>query len=194
VAGAAPGRSLADAVGQGTPGKTGAAHYVRRGACSARNPGFGCEALPRQPAPAARSPTGRDSTDLVGVGREALAAAALGRGLRVAERELLVQALLQEVHLGAVDQRQAFGVDEDAHAVLLEDRVAGLFVPGEVDGVAPAGTPRAAHAEAQAQGPGVGSKVALHAFEGSRSEGDGHAAILPVRGHAGPRAAGRCVR
>src|SRR5690606_22834902 len=143
-------------------------------------------AAPRSPRAAA--PGGRGgSGDLVGVGREALATAALGGGPRVAEGELLVQPLLHEVHLGAVDQRQAVGVDEDADPVLLEHRVPGLGGPGQVDGVAPAGAAGAADAEAQAEGGRFGGEVALDAVQGGGCEGDGHGPILPAPARAGPR-------
>src|SRR3546814_2216080 len=74
----------------------------------------------------------------IGVGREAFAAAAFGRDVGVLEHELLVQALLEEVDAGAVDQRQAVGIDEDAHAVLLEHGVAVTLLAGQVGQVAPA--------------------------------------------------------
>src|SRR5690606_22329532 len=44
---------------------------------------------------------------------ETLAAPAFALHVRVAELEGLVQALLDEIDLGAVDQLEAFGVDDD---------------------------------------------------------------------------------
>src|SRR6476659_2608814 len=73
----------------------------------------------------------------VGVGGEALAAAALGGHVRIAEHELFVEPAFQEIDLGAVHQRQAVRVDQDAHAVLLEHAIVGALFAGEVDGVAP---------------------------------------------------------
>src|SRR5690606_38715544 len=56
----------------------------------------------------------------IGVGGEALAAAAFCGDVGVGEHELLVEPVLEEIDPGAVDQRQAVGVDVDAHAVLFE--------------------------------------------------------------------------
>src|SRR5690606_8310356 len=65
--------------------------------------------------PRSRPSPATPSSRLVSVRGKALATATLGRRLRIAERELLVQTLLQEVHLGPVDQLQAVGIDKDAH-------------------------------------------------------------------------------
>src|SRR5688500_10003195 len=99
---AAPQRSGLDVVGQGLP----AAQW------------------PREPEIMAGSMTwaqirrrGTDSGSPVGLGREALAATALAGHVRVAEHELFVQALLEEVDLSAVDQGQAVGIDVDADAL-----------------------------------------------------------------------------
>src|SRR5690606_41934659 len=62
-----------------------------------------------------------------------------GLGVGVAEQEGLAQALAGEVDLGAVHQRQAGGVHEDAHPVLLEHGIAVALVAGQVGHVAPAG-------------------------------------------------------
>src|SRR3546814_3775817 len=82
----------------------------------------------------------------------------LGRDVGVLEHELLVQALLEEVDAGAVDQRQAVGIDEDAHAVLLEHGVAVTLLAGQVGQVAPARAAGALDAEAQADGRLVGGQ------------------------------------
>src|SRR5690606_6726485 len=105
---------------------------------------------------------------------EALAAAAFGRDVGVLEHELFVQALLQEIDAGAVDQRQAVGVDQDRHAVLLEHGVAVAPFAGQVDQVAPARAARTLHAEAQADGRGIGRQEAPDAFEGGGGELDRH--------------------
>src|SRR5690606_3984727 len=81
--------------------------------------------------------------------------------------------------LGAIHQRQAIGVDEDAHAVLFEHRIVVAPLMGQVGHVAPARTAGAGHAEAQAQGGGVALQEALHAVQGDGCEGDGHAAGPP---------------
>ena len=80
-----------------------------------------------------------------------LAAATLGGGVRVAEREGLAQAVLAEVDHGAVHQGQALGVDVDLHALLLEHRVALALFAGQVGHVTPAGAAGLGHAETQAQ-------------------------------------------
>src|SRR5690606_3388398 len=119
---------------------------------------------------------------LVSVRRKALATATLGRRLRIAERELLVQTLLQEVHLGPVDQLQAVGIDKDAHPVLLEHRVPGPLIARQVNRIAPARTAGAAHAKAQTHGIGCRSEIALHAFKGGRSKSDGHGVDCTPKG------------
>jgi hypothetical protein len=70
-----------------------------------------------EPAPALRcdSPGWNGSAD-----REALAAAARSRDIGIAEREGGIETLLFEVDLGAVDQRQAVGIDHDANAVVVD--------------------------------------------------------------------------
>src|SRR4029079_11583162 len=49
---------------------------------------------------------------------EALSTPALALGVRIVEPECLVEALFDEVDRGALDQRQALGVDEHLHAVI----------------------------------------------------------------------------
>src|SRR5690606_25182613 len=85
----------------------------------------------------ARAPL-RHSGGAVGVGGEAVAAAALGGRAGIGEHELVVQALAHEVDGGAVDHRLAGGVDVDAHAVLLADAVAGARIARQFHLVAPA--------------------------------------------------------
>src|SRR5688500_10176897 len=63
---------------------------------------------------------------------KALAAAALALGLRIAEAKCLVQALLHEVHFGAIDVVEAVAVDDDLDAVVLEHHVVGAHVVGIV--------------------------------------------------------------
>src|SRR6478609_7201997 len=103
---AAPG---AVAVEQVTPraGARGAGYYGGKSGTWRAQPGFwgGKASKPRPEAP---------FPGLTGLGGEAFAAAALRLDLRVAEDEGVVEALLHEVDLGAVDGRQALGVH--AHA------------------------------------------------------------------------------
>src|SRR5690606_10450066 len=128
---------------------------------------------------------------------ETLAAPAFGAGVGVAEYEPLAQALAGEVDFGAVHQRQAGGIDEDADAVLLDHRVAVAPVAGQVGHVAPAGTAGALHAKTQAQRLRVALQEALHALQGDGGEGDGHgktsgetAPAIIGNGRAGAAAAG----
>src|SRR3546814_15088315 len=88
--------------------------------------------------------------------------------------ELRVQALLEEVDAGAVDQRQAVGIDEDAHAVLLEHGVAVTLLAGQVGPVAPARAAGALDAEAQADRRIVAGQDTLDAFPGSGCTMDRH--------------------
>src|SRR5690606_18952166 len=134
-----------------------------------------------------RSESGRP----LGVRGEALPATAFPSHVRVGEGELLVQAGLEEVDRGAVDQGQAVGVHVDADPAGLEHGVALALVPGQLGQVAPARAARAAHAEAQPERRRIGGKVAANAFEGGGSELDGHASIVATRDHDFPRAAAR---
>ena len=54
---------------------------------------------------------------------ETLAAAALAGDVGIAKPEGLVQALLDEIHLGTVDQLEAFFVDDHGNAAILENPV-----------------------------------------------------------------------
>src|SRR5690606_11932189 len=127
----APRRSGADAVGQGLPA------YGSRALSQPDGGGATCGLAREVPAtlwgrlqprafarpgkrgrpredsrlkPLPRDTGGRGLRGAIGVRGEALAAAAFGRDVGVLEHELFVQALLQEIDAGAVDQRQAVGV------------------------------------------------------------------------------------
>src|SRR5882672_9640240 len=54
---------------------------------------------------------------------EALAAAALILHVGIVELESLVQAFAREIELGAVEVRQALGIDDDLDAVALESEI-----------------------------------------------------------------------
>src|SRR5690606_21095462 len=110
-----------------------------------------------------------------GVGGEALAAAAGGRGVGVVEHEFVVQAPAHEVDRGAVHHRQAVRVDMDADPVLHGDRIPFAGLAGDVHHVAPAGTTGAFDAEAQAQGVGHGGEEPADPLQGGGSGLDGHA-------------------
>src|SRR5687767_13757858 len=59
---------------------------------------------------------------------ETFAAAALALRFRIAEAERLVQALLHEIHLGAIDVVEAVAVHDDLDAAVLEHHVVGADV------------------------------------------------------------------
>src|SRR5690606_31093901 len=127
-------------------------------------PGRPRTGLPTNGDGVADTPGGR-SGRLVGVGGEALAAAAFGRRTGVVEHELVVQALAHEIDRGAVDHRLAGGVDIDPHAVLFADGIAFAFVAGQFDLVAPARAPGALHAETQPEGLGGAGEELADAVE-----------------------------
>src|SRR4051794_11885507 len=56
-------------------------------------------------------------------GTERLAAAAARDGVRIAKREPAAHERVDEVDLGALDVHRAHRVDDDANAVLLDERV-----------------------------------------------------------------------
>ena len=68
----------------------------------------------------------------------------------------------------------AIGVDEDPDPVLFADGIAGAFVAGQIDHVAPAGAAGAFHAETQAQRAGCVLEIALDTLQGGGSKGNGH--------------------
>ena len=63
---------------------------------------------------------------------ERLSAAALALDVRVVEAEGLVQALFDEVDRGAIDERQALGIDEHLDAVFFENVVCLYGIVGVV--------------------------------------------------------------
>src|SRR5690606_4477191 len=93
-------------------------------------------------------------------------AAALGGHPRVAEDELLVQPLADEIDLGAVHLRQAGGVHPHRHALALEDDVVRAGGGGDVHHVGEAGTAGGAHPETQADAARGLGQVAADAFGG----------------------------
>src|SRR5687767_10312916 len=66
---------------------------------------------------------------------EALAAAAFALDVGITEAERLVQALADEIHLGAIEKGEALAVDDDLDAMVLEHQVGALHVIGIVDDV-----------------------------------------------------------
>src|SRR5690606_1764910 len=158
---AAPRRPERTRWGKGSP-VPGRAQGSRK-VCRFRDLGA-IQALRRGPAGGPLAPGGAGRRGSARAGGETLAAPAFGAGVGVAEYEPLAQALAGEVDFGAVHQRQAGGIDEDADAVLLEHRVAVAPVAGQVGHVAPAGTAGALHARSQAPGLRVALQEALHAL------------------------------
>src|SRR5690349_2134237 len=67
--------------------------------------------------------------------REALSTPALTLDVGVVEAEGLVEALFDEVDRRALDQRQALGVDEHFHALVLEHKVGRAGIVGVIDDV-----------------------------------------------------------
>src|SRR6185437_3940114 len=96
------------------------------------------DSLPFRLPPRQKRPTRR-------LDRETLPAAALPFDIGVAEAERLVEALLDEIHGSAVDQRQAFRIDADLDASVLEHEVPGIDLVGVVHDVGEAGAARLAH-------------------------------------------------
>src|SRR6185312_2977631 len=83
------------------------------------------------------------------VHREALPATAFSLHIGVAETERLIEALLDEIHDGAVDQGQACRIDTNLHPAILEDDVADLDLVGIVHHVREAGAAGLAYPEPQ---------------------------------------------
>src|SRR3984957_5506990 len=106
--------------------------------------------------------------------REALPAAALPLHIGVTEAEGLVQTLLHEVHDGAVDQRNAAGVDEHLHSTILEHEVAGSRFIGIVDNVGKPGTPGLPHSQAQANAMAAGDEERFDPSGSGFSQGNSH--------------------
>src|SRR5882672_8587536 len=100
---------------------------------------------------------------------EAFAAAAFPFDVRVAELERLVQAVLHEIHLGAVDEPQALRGDDHLYAGVVEHHVVGLQSIRVVDGIRPAVTAAATHAYSQAHA--VAALVQITAYASRRAAG-----------------------
>src|SRR5690606_36746760 len=92
---------------------------------------------------------------------ETLAAPAFALHVRVAKLEGLVQALLDEIDLGAVDQLEAFGVDDDLHAAVFEHHIARVDLVRVVDQIRPARAAGALHADTQADALAALVEIAL---------------------------------
>ncbi len=81
---------------------------------------------------------------------EAFAATTLAFGVGIVELEALVEALLDEIQLGAIQMDQALGIDNDLDALLLEHLILiGQFI-NELKHVGQTGAAGGFDAEAQA--------------------------------------------
>src|SRR5689334_5217004 len=81
---------------------------------------------------------------------EAFAAAAAVLDVRVVELEAFVQSFAREVELGAVEVRQALGVDDNGNPVALEAHVIGPDLVRILELVREPRAAGGAHAESQA--------------------------------------------
>src|SRR5512138_432248 len=106
--------------------------------------------------------------------REALAATALAFHVRIAESESLVQALLDEIDLGALEKVEAFAVHDDLDALILVDEIVRADFIGIVHDVHEAGTAGFLHAETQPETMASATEEGPDAIGSSRSERDRH--------------------
>ena len=107
----------------------------------------GDEELEEGPA-ASRWPLSRKETRS---DRKAFAAAALAFHVRIAEAERLVQTLLHEIDLGAIDEAKTVAIYDDLDALILEHDVLSFDVVGVVHDVRKSRAAGLFHTEAQAQ-------------------------------------------
>src|SRR5690606_38574965 len=105
---------------------------------------------------------------------EALAAAALALDVRVPETERLVQPLLDEVDLRAVDVTEARAIDDDLHTLLIEHHVVRGDLIRVVHHVREAGAARLLHREAQPDAVAPALQERAYAIGGGCCERDGH--------------------
>src|SRR5690606_31810857 len=97
---------------------------------------------------------------------KALAAAALALDVRIAELERLVQPFLDEIDLGAVDERQALAVDDDLDVPVVEDDVVRVDLVRVVEVIGPPGAAGALDADSQTDAVSALLQVALHSPNG----------------------------
>src|SRR5690606_20901399 len=109
---------------------------------------------------------------------EAFAAAAFALDVRIAEAEGLVQALLDEIDLGAVDQLEVLGGHEYLHVPVLEDDVVAADIVCIVNDISPARASCALHAQANARAPATPCQVILDPLGGRFRQGYRH--VRPV--------------
>src|SRR6266851_852467 len=83
---------------------------------------------------------------------ERLAAAAAALFVRVAEDKARLELLLDVIHLGAEDEHDGLGVNEDRHALVLDDFVEFALLVGVFDRIAEPRAAPGAHADAHPQG------------------------------------------
>src|SRR5207253_9575606 len=97
---------------------------------------------------------------------ERLAAAATITLVGIVESKTLVQTVANEIELGAVDKRQALGVDDDLHPMYLERLVIGVDLVGILQLVRQAGAAGGAHPEAQRDTSAAPGQALGHALRG----------------------------
>src|SRR5690606_12550226 len=97
---------------------------------------------------------------------KAFSAAALALDVRIPELERLVQSLLDEIHLGAVDERQALAVDDDLDVPVVEDDVVRVDLVRVVEVIGPPGAAGALDADSQTDAVSALLQVALHSPNG----------------------------
>jgi hypothetical protein len=71
----------------------------------------------------------------VGSDRETLAATAFAFHVRITEAEGLIEPLLHEVDLRAIDEAEALAIDDDFHALLVEHDVVLVHIVSIIDDV-----------------------------------------------------------
>src|SRR5215813_8565889 len=85
-------------------------------------------------------------------------AAATGRDLvGIVEDELGLHLVGLVVHLGAEQEQHGLGIDEDLHALVLDDFVGRADLMGIFDGIGLAGAATVLHTDAQSHDLGVGA-------------------------------------
>src|ERR1044071_791594 len=81
--------------------------------------------------------------------RKRIAAAAGRGGVRVADLERGAHQILDEVHLGAVQEIERYIVDDDRDAIMLEDEIVRVALIVEAEAVLEPGAAAARHRDAQ---------------------------------------------
>src|SRR6185369_3939957 len=110
--------------------------------------------------------------------REAFAATAFTIHVRIAKLECLVQPVLHEIDLGAVDEAQALWIDDHLHAVAIEHDVIRVDRVRIVDRVGVARAAALAYADSEAHATAALREEAAHARRRALCQRDRHPSIL----------------